>query len=223
MTDDQRYIELLWLEEKLWLLPEKAVFIPERSSLLLADLHLGKAGHFRKAGIPISSEIHHADIQRLDRLILEHSPKEVFFLGDLFHSDMNNEWELFSSFLNHHPTVNFHLIKGNHDLLPQVIYSSSRILVHQIYYQLGPFHLVHDPDDLFEGQDGFAGHIHPGTLLKGRGRDSIKLACFVKEPKLLVLPAFGEFTGLHCLPTESGRSFYPVTPQKVFDFAFNNH
>ncbi len=37
----------------LQLLPQKALFLPEESILVLGDLHLGKAMHFRKAGIII--------------------------------------------------------------------------------------------------------------------------------------------------------------------------
>ena len=39
--------------ERLELLGERAVWWPARRTMLLADAHLGKAGHFRKAGIPV--------------------------------------------------------------------------------------------------------------------------------------------------------------------------
>ena len=44
------------------LLPDKCMFWKEHNSLILADLHIGKAGHFRKAGIPIPSHIHIDDL-----------------------------------------------------------------------------------------------------------------------------------------------------------------
>ncbi|TVQ49091.1 MAG: hypothetical protein EA362_04990 [Saprospirales bacterium] len=39
------------------------------------------------------------------------------------------------------------------------------------------------------------GHLHPAFRLKGKGRQSIKMPCFYLKPPLLILPAFGEFTG----------------------------
>jgi uncharacterized FlgJ-related protein len=44
------------------LLPEKAAFIPESATLLIADPHFGKATHFRKAGIPIPEQIFLKDL-----------------------------------------------------------------------------------------------------------------------------------------------------------------
>ena len=41
----------------LTLLPEKAVWIDSMGVLLIADLHFGKAAHFRKSGIPISEKV----------------------------------------------------------------------------------------------------------------------------------------------------------------------
>ena len=69
---------------KLDLLPEKAVWIREWEVLLVADLHFGKASHFRKSGIPISEKVHDQDYQILTCLVSKYSPKQVYFLGDLF-------------------------------------------------------------------------------------------------------------------------------------------
>ncbi|MEO6166129.1 MAG: phosphoesterase, partial [Chitinophagales bacterium] len=57
--------------EELYLLPEKAIFWMRKKSLFIADLHLGKSGHFRKAGIPVSSLVHHADLNKLSAIITQ--------------------------------------------------------------------------------------------------------------------------------------------------------
>ena len=103
--------------EELSLLPEKAIYWPKEQLLLIADLHLGKVEHFRKAGIAVPAEAGEANYHVLQELILEHSPKRVIFLGDLFHSNYNYDWELFRDFLESHDNVSFELIKGNHDIL----------------------------------------------------------------------------------------------------------
>ena len=45
-----------WGSERLWLLPERAVWLPQARTLLLADLHLGKAETFQAHGIPLPSD-----------------------------------------------------------------------------------------------------------------------------------------------------------------------
>ena len=59
---------------------------------------MGKAGHFRKNGIPITKKVHIADLQILHDLLIEHKPEEVILLGDLFHSSHNNEWQDFITY-----------------------------------------------------------------------------------------------------------------------------
>ena len=58
-------------EEELTLLPERAIFWRRKNALLISDLHLGKSGHFRKAGIALPSSIHHDDLDRLSKIISE--------------------------------------------------------------------------------------------------------------------------------------------------------
>ena len=54
----------------------KAAFWEEESSLLITDLHLGKAAHFRKAGIAVPSMVADANWDRLLNLLLEFKPKK---------------------------------------------------------------------------------------------------------------------------------------------------
>ncbi|WP_332911906.1 hypothetical protein [Algoriphagus boritolerans] len=77
---------------------EKAVWMPALKVLLIADLHFGKAAHFRKSGIPIPEPIHDADLSQLNKLQEELQPTQTYFLGDLFHSDWNSQWDYFNVF-----------------------------------------------------------------------------------------------------------------------------
>ena len=70
--------------ERLELLGERAVWWPDRRVLLIADAHLGKAGHFRKAGIPVPRAVGEAGLRRIEALCHAYRPEELFFLGDLF-------------------------------------------------------------------------------------------------------------------------------------------
>lgn len=40
-----------------------------------------------------------------------------------------------------------------------------------------------------------AGHVHPAYTLHGRGRQRLRLPCFVLGDEVRLLPAFGSFTG----------------------------
>ncbi|MEL7339591.1 MAG: phosphoesterase, partial [Bacteroidota bacterium] len=109
-------MELTLAETRLQLLPERAIYLPDHKALLLADLHLGKSGHFQRHGIPVSGEVHFRDLDILGTLLERHFVERLIFLGDLFHSDYNHEWEIFADFL-----VEFdcrkELVIGNHDRL----------------------------------------------------------------------------------------------------------
>ncbi|MEO1450115.1 MAG: metallophosphoesterase, partial [Bacteroidota bacterium] len=94
---EQMEIELAG--EHLILLGEKALYWPERRALLMADLHLGKAGHFRKHGVPVSGAVMQQDLDRMTTLIAAFEVSELIMLGDLFHSYHNQEVEQFGIWL----------------------------------------------------------------------------------------------------------------------------
>src|SRR5439155_7140645 len=83
---------------------------------LLSDLHLAKSGHFRKAGIPISSKVHEEDLNRLSGILQKISAEKIYLLGDLFHSAHNREWKQFEKWRAENADVKVFLVKGNHDL-----------------------------------------------------------------------------------------------------------
>ena len=80
------------LNQDLLLLPQRAVYWQQQQMLIAADVHLGKVGHFRKAGIAVPSEMEQGDLGVLSDLVYEHQPQKLLFLGDLFHSDINADW-----------------------------------------------------------------------------------------------------------------------------------
>ena len=57
--------------ESLRLLPDRALLWPRARTLVIADLHLGKAQHFRRAGIALPRGGTGHDLARLDRLLAD--------------------------------------------------------------------------------------------------------------------------------------------------------
>lgn len=209
---------LLLCGERLLLLPEKAIWWPAQDSLLLADVHLGKAAHFRKAGIPIPKAVHLSDYQKLEKLLADTQAKHVIFLGDLFHSELNEEWSDFLNWMAQRPDRRFTLVKGNHDILPELAYTADNFEVYPEKLQIKPFLLTHQPELVLAQQQGLynlCGHLHPAIRLKGPARQGITLPCFYFGLHGGLLPAFGNFTGFSKISIKQGDAVFGITPTQV--------
>lgn len=198
----------------LLLLAERAIFWPERELLLISDAHFGKVTHFRKAGIGIPPSAAHHNLQRFENLLIKTGARAVIFLGDLFHSELNSEWLTFKACLRRHPSVHFTLVGGNHDILHPQSYANLQLTVKEEPYALNPFLLSHYPWENSESYN-LCGHLHPGVRLTGSGRQSLRLPCFFFGKAQGVLPAFGEFTGLHLMRPRAGDKVFVLVDGKL--------
>ncbi len=197
--------------QKITLSSEKAIYWEQQNALIVSDLHLGKAGHFRKAGLAVPSNIHLGDLARLGNLIAKYQPKQVIFLGDLFHSEYNIDWDYFCKWVLLYNKIDFILVKGNHDILYKTDYlNAGLVLTDEIL--LDNFSLTHEK--INTAYYNLSGHIHPSVRLIGNARQGLNLPCFYFSDGFGYLPAFGVFTG-----------FVSITPKKkdhVFVVAEDN-
>jgi uncharacterized protein len=199
------------------LLYHKALYWPRFNALLIADLHLGKINHFRKSGIPLPSKANDRNIELLIDLIYKLRPSRVLCLGDLFHSHYNPEWEVFGEFVKHFREVSFELVMGNHDIMSDLQYERKGIMVHD-QLSIGNFILTHHPlEQVAPGYYNFAGHIHPGVCLYGRGKQSITLPCFYFGQQQALLPAFGVFTGLARIKPLKDDKVFVILEDKIME------
>ena len=197
------------------LLHEKALYNDDTSLLIIADVHLGKASHFRKAGIAIPANAQHNDHENLQLLFRRLAPAQVYFLGDLFHSSINSDWFRFCELIGLFPQIKFTLIKGNHDLINTKKFGELCIEVVDSIEE-GNIIYTHAPmDRVPDGKVNIAGHIHPGITLSGPARQSIRLPCFYTTPSLVILPAFGTLTGTYVMKRTSETTIYVVLPDRV--------
>lgn len=204
----------IFKEEELVLLASKAIWFPKHSALLVSDTHLGKGGHFRKAGIPIPQALAQEDLACLSDLIDQFKPQQLVFLGDLFHSDMNNDWTWFSLWRQMHHQIDMILVKGNHDILPLRFYDTLKIsVVNEM--TLGAFKLMHDLPKKDEEAYVISGHIHPGVRLQGKAHQQITVPCFCFGAKNCIIPAFGKFTGKAILKIKSDDKVFAVAGKKI--------
>jgi len=202
------------LGQQLLLLPEKAFIWIETATLVIGDLHLGKITHFRKAGIGVPSVAEEENLDRLATLLLNHTTKRVIFLGDLFHSHMNDQWLQFKSFLRRFPELDFILVKGNHDILDPSAYEADNLKIIEHKLIEGPFCFTHHPQENPVAYN-IHGHIHPGVVLRGAGLQSLKLPCFHFGAQRLIVPAFGVFTGTAKVNPVEGDNIYAITEEKI--------
>ena len=204
------------VDEELVLLPEKAIFWKAKGVLMVADLHLGKINHFRKAGIPVPTKANDKNLELLLTLVQTIRPERLIFLGDLFHSHYNEEWEVMRTFIKTFPHVSFELVVGNHDILSNVQYERSHVKLHLDTLLEFPFVLSHHPlESVPDDQYNLAGHIHPGVQLLGKGKQSLTLPCFYFGEHQGILPAFGSFTGLARIQPKKNDQIYVLVENSI--------
>jgi DNA ligase-associated metallophosphoesterase len=199
------------------LLPGRAVFLPASKTLVVADLHLGKAATFRKRGLAVPEGSNASDLGRLKELIHSRNSAQLVIAGDLFHSADGMSITTTDAFHQWLGDLNTPVIltEGNHD-------RRSWFSDHQFPFHVAPSLLVdglfitHDPADIPIDQFGIAGHLHPGVRIKESARQSLRIAgFFLREAKHLILPAFSEFTGIQPLKTAGNDRFFAEIHEKI--------
>lgn len=203
-------------DQNLLLLPEKALFWEEEKGLIISDVHLGKAGHFRKNGIALPQSSNDENLIKINSLVQSLNPYWILFLGDLFHSIRNKEWDTFKHWRDSHPSIEVILVMGNHELYPKAEYKMMGVNCFEEYIT-GPFLFVHEDDESNSKTDVFkiSGHIHPSIRMKGKGRQSIRIPCFYFDDRKAILPAFGRLTGTHNVKPSKNAQIYGVLEHQI--------
>lgn len=211
-----------WAGETLHLLPSHALWWPAARTMFIADLHLGKAASYRALGQPVPGGTTQDNLARLSTLIGTYQPRRLVFLGDFLHAATGRTVQVLQAlqdWRSRHADLAMTLVRGNHDDRAGDPPPEARIDVVDEPWRLGPFACCHHPLASADRPSGFfvlAGHLHPVCLLRGPGRDSLRLPCFVSEPGQAILPAFGAFTGGHPMPAAPGRRFHAVGGGRVW-------
>ncbi len=205
--------------QTLLLSPDRAIFWQEQQALILSDLHIGKGGHFRKAGIPISGQVQDGDLQRLSSLVKQFDPKKIIVVGDMFHSHENKDLEKFREWREAQTGLEVTLVKGNHDILKKEKYGELGVELVPDGYSLDGFVFSHHPSENdHETGFTFSGHLHPGVMVSGQGRQRLRLPCFWFSESWMVLPAFSAFTGLFLVKPVYGERVVAMVEGELVEF-----
>lgn len=193
--------------------PDRTLLWPREDTLFVADVHLGKSASFRALGVPIPMGSTEETLRRLSESAK--SVGRLVILGDLWHARNARSQEneaAWHGWLETHASTEVWLVMGNHDLRSGDL-AHPRMTIVEDDARLGPFSLRHEPGT----GDGYvlSGHLHPGLVLEGKGREAHRLPCFWFRRDYAVLPAFGEFTGCATVRPTAGDFVWAVAGSRL--------
>jgi uncharacterized protein len=210
-------VETIAAGVRVQLLAERAAYLPEQRTLLVADAHIGKAVSFRRLGVPVPGGTTSETLARLTAALNATQAEHIVFLGDLLHSARSaapDTWAAVAAWRQAHREVVLTLVRGNHDQHAGDPPADWRITTLAGPLQVAGLTLAHHPDPL-PGSYVLAGHIHPAVVLRGRTPGRLRLPCFHFGPSVGVLPAFGAFTGMHVMPRGASDRVFVVADNEV--------
>jgi DNA ligase-associated metallophosphoesterase len=202
---------------RLQLLAERAAYLADERTLLVADVHVGKDASFRGLGVPVPRGATESTLDRLGRAVAATQARRLIVLGDFLHSAQARSAATFAALAKwreRHAALEVTLLRGNHDARAGDPPAALGIAVCDAPLALGPYRLAHEPAPHDEGYV-LAGHVHPRAIVAGSGFDRLRLPCFHFGVRVGVLPAFGDFTGGHVLPRAAGDRVYAIADGSV--------
>jgi uncharacterized protein len=169
-----------------------ALYWPDESLLVVADLHLEKGSAFAARGVLLPPYDTVATLARLAALIERYAPRLVIALGDSFHDGGGPERlpDISRAALK---TLQYGRdwlwIAGNHDPEPGENIGGRFAEV----VAIGPLTFRHEPS-VVPCAGEIAGHLHPVARVARRGR-AVSRRCFASDGSRLLMPAFGAYAG----------------------------
>jgi DNA ligase-associated metallophosphoesterase len=199
----------------LTLLPTGAVHACAPSALFIADPHFAKSAVFRHAGLGVPDGSDAAVLDRIRDSLALAPARSLVILGDVFHArtpNLDATLNLIATWRENHPDLHWTIVPGNHDRrVPWASWLPGAEILPE-GTRFGPWCLAHHPPSE-PSSPTLCGHLHPGIAFGPPRQRKIKSPCFWLRHHTLVLPAFGEFTGLHLIHRQPGdRVWIPAGP-----------
>ena len=202
--------------ESVLLLPQKALYWPRERTLVVADIHFGKAAAFRALGVPVPRGTTTQNLEALDHLLAAYPITRIVFLGDFLHARAAHAKATLAAMVEwraRNPGLSLVLVRGNHDLHAGDPAAVLGIEMVDEPFGSGPFAFCHHPDIAADGYV-LAGHVHPVFRISTR-LESVRLPCFVAGPRRMILPSFGAFTGGYVIEAGAEEKVYVATEVQV--------
>ncbi len=184
---------------------ERAFYISELSSVVVADLHMGYEEELRKDGIK-TRDMTESMISRLKVLIERYTAERIIILGDVKHSiGACGRVKLLEKL-----PAELHIVKGNHD---GGIEGTVEAIVHPASgFRLGEYGFIHGhswpSQEVMNAKYVFMGHLHPEIELADSNGKMHRYPCHLVgelteegkkryggNPKIFVVAAFNSMVG----------------------------
>jgi DNA ligase-associated metallophosphoesterase len=205
--------------ERIELLAARAAWWPARRTLLVADIHLGKADALRAAGAALPHQaILERQLRQLDALVACVDARRLLILGDVLHAAVGLTDELVGAVEAWAAAtpVRLEAVRGNHDRALDRVASRWRMTLHPDLHAEGPFDFTHHPPSAVPDRFTWCGHLHPAVSIGSRVAP-VKLHCFVLDARVAVLPAFTLFASGKTLPPAPGRRIVAIAQDSLFE------
>jgi uncharacterized protein len=197
--------------------PDRALWIPSLHTLVVADLHWGKAAAFRAAHVPIPTGTTSSDLSRLSAALHDTRAERLIVLGDLLHAKHGRHPDTIATIAQWrqaHITLAIDVVRGNHDVHAGDAPKEWHMHAVDAPLPFGPFVGCHEPAPHPNGYV-LSGHLHPHVSVRGRGRQSLTLPCFVFGSHVGIVPAFTEFTGRGAYTRSETDHIYAIAENDV--------
>lgn len=184
----------------IWLDYRRAAWFPDESILAVADLHLGYTWAHRHSGQLMPIQVEDDAVSRLLQLVSEYKPRHTIVLGDLVHAALplpRIEAELRHLCDSLCGVTELILVLGNHDRgLGKLSHVISPQLMVRSSHRSGCRLFIHGDTlpDMKQNDFFVMGHEHPAISLGDGVATSQKFPCFVRSERLLILPAFSQWS-----------------------------
>ena len=168
------------------------LYWPAKKTLIVSDLHLEKATYLTQFGSPLAPYDTLDTLNRLEVLVKKYQPKALILLGDSFHD--RQALQRLEDTARHQLNAicasveTCHMVEGNHDL---GLMTNSALTFRDAIEQDGIV-FRHEPEASSLPQ--VIGHFHPKLRTSLHGH-RLTGKVFAVTQSLLIMPAFGTFTG----------------------------
>ena len=204
--------QLQLCEQTIDLLPQRAIYWQEQKTLIVADVHLGKAQTFQRAGLAVPGTSLIDDLERLEKLITTTSAQRLLVLGDFVHHRSGLTDGVREKIIEWCNNLQAELVViiGNHDRPNRKFLAEMPIVLQDSSWQFGPFEFAHE--QIITDKFCFFGHLHPVVNLQSH----LRLPVFAFYNNYCVLPAFSYFTGGYNIDIrDTTNIFIPVEGEYV--------
>ncbi len=202
--------------EECELSPSGALYLRAQRTLVLADMHLGKAQSLRVSGVPVPSGTTDSDLLTLCEQISHYDTERVISLGDMFESARGHSEELILKLCqlrSINPSVQIINILGNHDRASSEFAERVGVkFVEELHEP--PFLFRHEPQDQPKAYL-LCGHVHPAVVLRDVTGERLRFKAFYIGHRYTVLPAFGSLTGGVEVSPERGSKYVAIVENQL--------